>query len=480
MDEEEKNKLINMIENENENDFLDFKLELYDFKSADKKQDFLIDMMSLANSNYPGDRYIIIGARDLPKRIIKGIDEKEIKDSATYQQFINENIEPAINFEIINFQYKDKNFLIYKIKYSTLDKPYIVKKDYNNLMKGTCRIRKGSQNAPITRYDLDLIYKSKNPIKESNIVIKCLEDGEIYEKLILQKFQYSLENNSEKEKIKEKIIEANKILIDDYEYNGLIKLPTLGSAIELEEDDIKIVNMFAEENSIKINKDFFDVGDVGCFSVMPGQGNYTGTKKSIEKYEILSEIIDDVKEYYQVLEYKRNLNNLYFLELVVSNLGNSHDELVDVSIQLPKDKLILSDEFPIPEYEFLEKFKGNIIPTLYSIKESYNTSKYSPDSIINTQNHIPTPSIPIMLGTYRESYESLKEDYLSEIDDYFDYELIEHKDMIVLKHSQKLIKAKENLLFPCRIFLKEPIEIIKYTISSKFNDKIIERKISIK
>ena len=32
MDEEEKNKIINMIENENENDFLDFKLELYDLK----------------------------------------------------------------------------------------------------------------------------------------------------------------------------------------------------------------------------------------------------------------------------------------------------------------------------------------------------------------------------------------------------------------------------------------------------------------
>ena len=123
MNEEEKNKLINMIENENENDCLDFKLELYDFKNADKKQDFLIDMMSLANSSYSGDRYIIIGARDLPKRIIKGIDKKEIKDSAIYQQFINENIEPSINFETINFQYDDKNFLIYKIKYSALDKP---------------------------------------------------------------------------------------------------------------------------------------------------------------------------------------------------------------------------------------------------------------------------------------------------------------------------------------------------------------------
>ena len=480
MEEDEKDKLINMIENENENDFLDFKLELYDFKSADKKQDFLIDMMSLANSNYPGDRYIIIGVRDLPKRIIKGIDEKEIKDSAIYQQFINENIEPAINFEIINFEYNDKNFLIYKIKYSILDKPYIIKKDYNNLMKGTCRIRKGSQNASITRYDLDLIYKNKNPVKESNIFIKCLENGEIYENLILQKFQYSLENNSEKEKIKEKIIEANKLLIDDYEYNGLIKIPTLGSTIELEEDDIKIVNMFIEENSMKINKEFFDIGDVGYFSIMPGQGNYTGTKKSIEKYEILSEIIDDVKEYYQVLEYKRNLNNLYFIELVVSNSGNSHDELVDVRIQLPKDKIVLNGEFPVPQYEFLEKFKGNIISTLYAIKESYNTNKYNPNSIVNPQVHIPTPSIPIMLGTYRESYESLKEDYLNEIDDYFDYELIEKGDMVILKHSQKLIKAKENLLFPCRIFLKEPIEKIQYTISSKFNDKIIEREINVK
>lgn len=480
MNEEEKNKIINIIENENENDFLDFKLELYDFKSSDKKRDFLIDMMSLANSNYPGDRYIIIGARDLPKRIIKGIDKSKVKDSATYQQFLNENIEPAINFEIINFEYKDKNLLIYKIKYSTLDKPYIIKKDYNNLMKGDCRIRKGSQNASITRYDLDLIYKSKNPIKKSNIFIKCLENGEIYEDLIIQKFNYSLENNSKKEEIKEKIIEANKLLIDDYEYNGLIKIPTLGSAIELEEEDIKIVNMFVEHNSMKINKDFFDIGDVGYFSIMPGQGNYTGTNKSIEKYEILSEIIDDVKEYYQVLEYKRHLNNLYFIELVVSNLGNSHDELVDVSIQLPKNKIVLNGEFPVPQYKFLEKFKGNIISTLYAIKESYNTNKYNPNSIVNPQVHIPTPSIPIMLGTYRESYESLKEDYLNEIDDYFDYELIEKGDIAILKHSQKLIKAKENLLFPCRIFLKEPIEKIQYTISSKFNNKIIEREISNK
>lgn len=418
---------------------------MYDFKNADKKQDFLIDMMSLANSSYSGDRYIIIGARDLPKRIIKEIDKKEIKDSAIYQQFINENIEPSINFETINFQYDDKNFLIYKIKYSALDKPYIIKKDYNNLIKGTCRIRKGSQNAPITRYDLDLIYKSKNPIKESNIFVKCFENGELYENLIFQKFQYSLENNSEKEKIKEKIVEANKLLIDDYEYKGLIKIPTLGSPIELEEEDIKIVSMFVKENDMIINKDFFNIGDVGCFSVMLGQSNYTGTNKSIEKYELLSQIIDDVKEYYQVLEYKRNLNNLYFIELVVSNLGNSHDELVDINIEIPKDKIVLKSEFPVPQYEFLEKFKENIISTLYAIKESYNTNKYNPNRIVSPQVHIPTSTMPIMLGTYRESYESLKEDYLNEIDDYFDYILYLRN----LKNAKKYTKSIKTIPLLC-------------------------------
>lgn len=106
MDEEEKNKIINIIENENENDFLDFKLELYDFKSSDKKQDFLIDMMSLANSNYPGDRYIIIGARDLPERIIKGIDKSFLKEPIEKIQY---TISSKFNDKIIEREISNKS-----------------------------------------------------------------------------------------------------------------------------------------------------------------------------------------------------------------------------------------------------------------------------------------------------------------------------------------------------------------------------------
>lgn len=125
--EEEKSKIINMIENEFENNYLDFKLELYDFSSDKKKEDFLVDMMSLANSNFAGDRYLIIGARDVPKRIIRGINKNELKDSSVYYQFINENIEPSINFEILNIEYNSKDFVIYKIPYKELNRPYLLK-----------------------------------------------------------------------------------------------------------------------------------------------------------------------------------------------------------------------------------------------------------------------------------------------------------------------------------------------------------------
>lgn len=212
--EEEKSKIINMIENEFENNYLDFKLELYDFSSDKKKEDFLVDMMSLANSNFAGDRYLIIGARDVPKRIIRGINKNELKDSSVYYQFINENIEPSINFEILNIEYNSKDFVIYKIPYKELNRPYLLKKDYKTLLKGTCRIRKGSQNSFITRYDLDEIY-NKASIKKSDLIIKCLDKGEVIDKLDLQQFNFNTSNNELKEKALYIISNINNINIDD-------------------------------------------------------------------------------------------------------------------------------------------------------------------------------------------------------------------------------------------------------------------------
>src|SRR5574344_303010 len=384
-----------MIENGYENDFLDFKLELYDFSNMDKKRDFLVDIMSMANSNYVGDRYLIIGVRDLPVRVIKGINKKDLQDSATYYQFINENIEPSINFKILNIEYNGNDFVVYKIPYGKVDRPYIIKKEYNKLLKGTCNIRKGSQNSFITRYDLDNIYKSRISDKKSNLVVKNISNGELCDKLSLQQFNYDLEDNELNNKIKEKIYCIDKVIIDDAT-DGYLSSLLSSNKLNISKEDEKNIKRFLKENNINVNDNFFEVGDVGYLYLGIGTGKYTGSEKSIQKYELLTDLIENINNYYGILELKKELNKLYFVELVVCNAGNSHDELIDVTIKIPKNAFVSSEKFPIPYYEFLERYKGEIV------------NKYNPNSLSTPQSHIVSPSIPVLLSTMRESYESLK------------------------------------------------------------------------
>lgn len=52
---------------------------------------------------------------------------------------------------------------------------------------------------------------------------------------------------------------------------------------------------------MKTNKDFFDIGNVGWFSIIMRQGNYTGDKECIEKYKKIDTLIGKVKLYYEFM-----------------------------------------------------------------------------------------------------------------------------------------------------------------------------------
>ncbi|MEG1058664.1 MAG: ATP-binding protein [Clostridia bacterium] len=466
----EKEKIIEMIENGFESEYLDFKLEIYDFSIKEKKQDFLVDMLSMANSNYQGDRYIIIGMQDLPKRIFKGIDDRnKIKDSATYQQIISENIEPSINFQLIEFEHNNL-FLIFKIPYEQIDRPYIIKKDFDTLKKGTCRIRKGSQNSFITRYDLDSIYKKKIPLKSSELSVKCLDEGEIKENLVFKSFDYMLENEEKEKKFIDRISEINKINIDDISSSSLNF--SFGNSLVLDENKKKYVTEFIEKYNINVNNDFFNIGNAGFISAMIGNVSYTGSKKSKEKYDLLDELLDDIGLYYQAMEYKKELNKLYYLELVLCDDGNAHDELVSITLKLSNKDLILSNDFPVPKYNFLDKMSDSIIEKIFDIKETYNTKEYEPTKM--------SANIPIgIFGNSKPTYESLVEEYKENIETNFYYQIINKDKDIYVKHIHSIINPNEKILFPCRIFFRNKPDMIQYTITSKLNSNIINKEIKI-
>ncbi|MFA9423670.1 MAG: helix-turn-helix domain-containing protein, partial [Sedimentibacter sp.] len=121
-----------LIDNENESEYLDFKSIQY---NKEKFDDMIVDVMSMANSKYCGDKYIILGVKEKQNgsKDILGIPEKEFYDSSIIQNVILKNIEPEIDIDYFPIKYNDLLIGVIVIKSKNINKPYMIKKDYRKL-----------------------------------------------------------------------------------------------------------------------------------------------------------------------------------------------------------------------------------------------------------------------------------------------------------------------------------------------------------
>jgi len=139
-------------------DHLDFKLKQYVKENFD---DFLRDVMAMANSCRPGKKYIIIGVKEdrVNGNNLVGMDSSTM-DIASYQQVVRDNIEPNISVAFTVTHLEGKQFGIFTIEAGD-DRPYMMSKKRKTIEKGTCLIRVGTSQHPMMRRDLDLILEQK-------------------------------------------------------------------------------------------------------------------------------------------------------------------------------------------------------------------------------------------------------------------------------------------------------------------------------
>ncbi len=146
--------LEQIILEQNESSNLDFKATQY---KKGKFEDFLVDIISMANADTNNSKYIVVGVKahaNGEKQLI-GINETFV-DEATYQQLINENIEPDIKLDYFSLVIKDVTLGVFHLS-DCQDPPYMLKKDYGKLKKGDSFIRKGSHQTRLTRKDINRI-----------------------------------------------------------------------------------------------------------------------------------------------------------------------------------------------------------------------------------------------------------------------------------------------------------------------------------
>jgi len=168
-----KETVINLIENESENTQLDFKLEQYPIeKGNNKKGEFLKDMCAFANLHSKEDKFIIIGAEEKNGVAIGFRVIDELHDQASYQQFLNQYIEPEINFEYKEILYLENRLAYFRI-FDNTKGPYLFKKEYKDTHQkgtiyriGTGFIRTGTSTRELRRDDLEKIYAGRSTAKD--------------------------------------------------------------------------------------------------------------------------------------------------------------------------------------------------------------------------------------------------------------------------------------------------------------------------
>jgi hypothetical protein len=165
--------ITNLVENESENTRLDFKSEQYPIEKGDsKKGEFLKDLCAFSNLLSKEDKFIIIGVIE-KNGVASGFKPiAKLHDQASYQQFLNQYIEPEINFEYREVIYQEKRLAYFRL-FDNNKGPYLFKKEYtdnqlkgNQYRVGTGFIRIGTSTRELRRDDFEKIYSNRLAIKD--------------------------------------------------------------------------------------------------------------------------------------------------------------------------------------------------------------------------------------------------------------------------------------------------------------------------
>lgn len=294
------------IKYDKESTSLDFKKKQY---TKEKYDNFIKDVMSMANAPGNESRYIVIGVKEHldGKKDFHSVDNNI--DIATYEQLIRNNIEPTINIEYTPLKFDSFNLGVFEIK-NCIDPPYIMKKDRQTIKKGDCFIRRGTQQEKMTRRDLDEMLEMKSKYQFINKISFGFEESFLNKTDISAKRTLSWPSERKKKDLEDQL-------------NELVHKENL------EESQGK--------NTLHTNN-LFDGLSVGLNGVFP---------KRKETKEALKKQIDNVKNIYYDYD-------IYYLEETVSHkinffiYNNSKTPLdkVEVILNFPTTVGRIADDLP--------------------------------------------------------------------------------------------------------------------------------------
>lgn len=357
------------------------------------------------------------------------------------------------DFEKMFFAHLSEHFLSAK-RISEIEE----KRASKLLLRGIDENQRLSNNLEITPFLLDNWYNT-DEIKYE--VIQLFRDIESLN--VGKRFTYN-GNNS--------ILESTVMLRDRF-----------NTPIEFDEEKIELIKTVSEKLDISISDNFFHLGNLSRNamnyypSLINGSGlEMEGTKDEKRKFKLLEELYDRIIEYINSISFENIFGEYNCIRLAIENAGTDIDEDVEITIRVDMNDLLYFDEFPVLSYDIMEFIvKDYGISNVFGISKSVEYNDH--DSSMNYQytTQVSRPFIPVGLGG--TDYE---EEYQSALSDIYCYDVYPEDTKYVIKLKIDYIKHNTAVSYPAPFLLKNNIDKIDYTITSKKSPNIIEGSIVYK
>ena len=274
----------------------------------------------------------------------------------------------------------------------------------------------------------------------------------------------------------------NKISLDQI-YRVFGKTQPSYEKIKISNDKKTLICTFLEKYDIKISDNFWFLGNLireNSITLVSPYGNssprLSGSETEKEKYQLIEDLSYKINQFNDIVEYFDKLDGLFYLSLIVSNIGTTYDEDLDIKLFIEKDCLIDINKFPIPGILFIDYvieveapkllFTGNCSP---EIEDYSNYPKFIP---MPKYLDFPFKSSEEIIKEQREKYQNLLKNVFC-----YDYRKTDKEDVLIF--NVPYLKQNTQMYFPSYLFFTKAPKSIRYEIRSKHSPKVYEGNIEI-
>ncbi len=414
------------------------------------------------------------------------IEEMLLADKQVFMYFLDETINPsevdiAQYQKVLDFRKKYEDRGVYAV---VKDKDDFQRKFTNHLSLYFLKLI--SEEEQISKKILKPVLTIRD-INTSSDEYSSLSRSSLLELNFINEKKEEIIKNIEI--LKDRILpkkNSEKLYLIEEESNIYKKLqiPKLND-VKVSDDWIKTINDFAYKNKIKIEEDFWNVGNLKSYKVQSLFSNsnfsYKGTAEERKRYSLLEKLYCKIKVYNEYNEYFRYIDSIEVAKLMISNLGKAYDEDIDIKLIIPKGCFLKHHDLPYPGIDIIKEVLNiGLCKYIFSIKETDTVTNYGYYQEWEPNFRKNTNFDAILRKSMKEKYEDRKKDYRALLDILFLYKEFENSESDILKFHIKYLKHNSSMAFPSVLMFKNIPQVIEYEITSKHIPEVIKGKINLK